>query len=138
MRIFYLLLLVVALSNSSAAQQNSVKTYEFLNTGKPQPQKLFTAPNAPNLLEKTAPVIPSNIGNQFNEGIFTAKEQVHDTQIAELLTRVSNLEGTSNWAKGVFYGFLVFGGLVIGFLGRFWKGMLLTVINEACPRILRP
>jgi hypothetical protein len=76
------------------------------------------------------PVIPPGTADRFNEGLFTAKEQVHDAEIDNLTTRVSSLEGKSYWISGAVWavGFLIV--FFVGVLKLFWRGIIKVIVAE--------
>jgi hypothetical protein len=93
---------------------------------------------APDLSAPTTPVIPPGVPDRFNEGLFTAKEQVHDEQIAGLTTRVSGLEGHSNFIDGAMWAIGILFITTVGLLKLFWKGIVKVVLAEAQPALITP
>jgi hypothetical protein len=101
--------------------------------------KSFEAKNPSELFSQSPSVIPENVGNQFNEGLFTAKEQYHDSQIADLIVRVTGLEVTSNWVKGALWAIGILAVVAVGFLKAFWRGIVKVIMVEATPsQIVKP
>jgi hypothetical protein len=92
----------------------------------------------PNFLQTSGPVVPEDIATHFNEGLFTAKEQVHDQQINDLSGRVSSIEGTLNRISGAAWALTFFSVGLVAFIRVFWKGIVRVVLDEAGPRIVRP
>jgi hypothetical protein len=83
--------------------------------------------------------VPADMPNHFDPNVFMAKEQTHDQLIGDLLKRVGDLETTSSWLKGAIAGFLITGGLLLGFIKLFWKGIVTLILNEVNPpRALTP
>jgi hypothetical protein len=77
--------------------------------------------------------VPGNISN-FNEGIFSEKEQVHDVEITDLQNRMGTVEGTANEVRGAMWAFGIFWFLGLGSIKMFWKGILRVALNEIDPR----
>src|ERR1017187_606364 len=69
-------------------------------------------------------VAPSNLPDRFEFGRQSALTDVHDYQIKDLLTRVSSIENSVNWGRGLFYAIgILLAGLVV-FVKAFWKPIL--------------
>jgi hypothetical protein len=131
-----MVILIVAFSETLAlAQPAQANPYNFFGLPKATPQSMFTTTQTPNLLEPRVPVVPPNIGN-FNEGVFSAKEQFHDLQISDMGMRLRNIEGTINWMSGVIWAAGIFFVIVVACLKLFWKGIARVVIAEVTPRII--
>ena len=79
----------------------------------------------------TAPAIPPSTPDRFDEGLFTAKEQVHDTQISDLSVRVTFLEGRSSFLSGAFWAIAILFASIVGLLKLFWKGIVKVLLAEA-------
>jgi hypothetical protein len=90
-----------------------------------------TPQGTPNLSAPTTPVIPPGVPNGFNEGLFTAKEQFHDQQIADLLTRMSSMESHSNFVDGAMWAIGILFVVAVALLKLFWKGIVKVILAEA-------
>lgn len=95
-----------------------------------KPQSETENGGVPNLSAPASPRVGQDLPDRFDLGVFSKAEQVHDTEIARLDERVYSLESRINEARGVFWGFGVFFGLVISFIGVFWRGILKLMLNE--------
>jgi hypothetical protein len=86
-----------------------------------------------DLLTPSTPVVPANVPDRFNEGTFTNKELVHDSEITDLKARVSFLEGRSNFLTGAGWAIGIFIVIVFAFIRYFWKGILKVMLAELSP-----
>jgi hypothetical protein len=94
-----------------------------------QPQEQFLPD-----LAKPSPLVVPPLPNQFNEGIFTAKEQFHDSQLTDFGKRIGSLEGTANFVRGAAWAL----GIIVVFVVTFWRGIVKLLLDETRSRILRP
>jgi hypothetical protein len=130
-------LLIVFCSSFAVARPQQRPSYDFLKTPNSNLVDGFSGANTPpNLLLPAPPVVPSNIA-EFNEGIFSEKEQIHDIQLTDLGKRVETLEGTSNWVKGALWAIAFIFVALLSVLGTFWRGIVRVILLEVEPRIAR-
>ena len=125
--------LVLVFACGLAYAQQSAKPYDVTAPSYlPSPANNQGKNTSPNLLNTapSTPVLPPGTQDRFNEGLFTAKEQVHDAQILDLTGRVSSLEGKSYWISGFVWalGFLII--FFVGFLKLFWRGIVKVILAE--------
>lgn len=128
MRLRYALIATL-LSLSAAIQTQQGPSTSLFG---PQTQNPFTpTPKSHDLLTPSAagPDVPLNVPS-FNVGFFSAQEQFHDLQIADLTTRLATLEGRANFLSGTIYalGLLL---LLIGVaLKMFWRGIVQAILAQ--------
>jgi hypothetical protein len=87
-----------------------------------------------DLLTPTTPVVPTNLPDRYNEGIFTTKEQMHDAEIADLKGRVLFLEGRSNFVTGAVWAIGILFAVSLAVLKLFWRGIVQVLLLEIQPR----
>jgi hypothetical protein len=134
MKSHYAALSIVLVCGSALAQ---TKQTAALYDQQSSPLHLSIEP--PNLSTPTAaPVIPPGTPDRFNEGLFTAKEQVHDEQIAGLTIRVSSLEGHSNFIDGAMWAIGILFVVTVGLLKLFWKGFVKVILAQADVQPMSP
>lgn len=90
------------------------------------------APGTTNLLltpTSFGPDVPLNVPS-FNVGFFSAQEQFHDLQIADLTGRLVALEGRANFLSGVIYAIGILLLLVGILLKMFWRGIVQAILAQ--------
>jgi hypothetical protein len=104
-------------------------------------QSNFATPESPSKLMdsirsiEAGPVFPASPPDKFDFGRLSGFNEMHDSQIKDLQSRVRDIEKGLNWGQGVGAGLLILlGG--IGLLVRsFWKKILRMLMEEAAGTI---
>ena len=96
-------------------------------------------PAPSELTVQQSQVAPSNLPDRFEIGRQSALTDVHEYQIKDLLARVSSIESSVNWGRGLVYAIGLLAAALLVFLKAFWRPILRMLINEASPpRIASP
>jgi hypothetical protein len=129
MKSHHVALFIVFICGLALAQSKQIPTASSHPSTAAQSQN-----SAPDLSTPSIPVIPPGTPDRFNEGLFTAKEQFHDQQIADLIGRVSSLEGRSNFLSGVIWALGILIAVFLTTVKLFWKGIIKVILAEADSR----
>jgi hypothetical protein len=81
------------------------------------------------LITPSPSVVPNP--DRFDVGRLSTFNEMHDAQIKDLLTRVSSIETSINWGRGLFAGITVVIVLLGVFLKAFWRPILRMLVQEA-------
>ena len=83
-----------------------------------------------NALTKPAPPVIPN-ADRYDVGRLSTFNEMHDAQIKDLLSRMSSVETSINWGRGLIAGISTLLVGIIVFLKSFWKPILRMLINES-------
>jgi len=85
----------------------------------------------PGLTIPQAQVSPSTLPDRFEFGRQSALTDVNDYQIKDLLARVSSIESSVSWGRGLVYAAVSILAILALFLKAFWRPILRMLMQEA-------